>query len=675
MGFSTTLKSNTVNEWKDYYLDYDKLRLRIKNRDFRTMLYNEVNKINSFYFLLERKAVDEKNILFSDIIREFPAESMHESKIQAKATDVETESLKTEGNTDFDEQDEMDFDAFRNKSLNNESGNENKSMLHSEGFASLIPLQKGYTKRKKEKHITEFLHSLVKIKAYRDLNATGLLKLAQKYAAVNKNEIFYNKFNEKLKETYFYKSKRIDSIRNAVKKMYKQVFAKDQPEKAKTVFKRLGRGTKTLDIFYLMSGLLVGSGTTIAAWIYDLSSKEYKFMTAINNIFIGFLFFGLCLKAFKNFSINYKFIFNFDVVSSLNNSIYFMIVSSLLFLNSFLFLVKSDFESYVTYLQLFFPLAFLFNPLDMFYLNSRIYLISVYTRGLLLPMSTIRFRHFYFVDILQSFKFSFVTIVGYFLGESQFKKGYPTMAFSLFPIVRFLQCMRRFYSSRLFFPHVANASKYSLVLMAIFFEAFEEFSSQMKDTSSTLRFLKYTFMFMSTTSSFCWDIFVDWAIPRNRYMFPYMFYVFAAGTNFLVRFYWLILLSASRLFNVPVQSLKNPIIMSVAEIARRSLWTVIRVEVEHLNNCDELKLKKAINLTAGEFFYKKDIDESYQANISSMMTETEFETEMEEKGVAEQEERGAAPVNSATDDDSNVDYEDATSYENKGSTESHEDTE
>ncbi|ELA42051.1 uncharacterized protein VICG_00900 [Vittaforma corneae ATCC 50505] len=673
MGFSTTLKSNTVNEWKDYYLDYDKLRLRIKNRDFRTMLYNEVNKINSFYFLLERKAVDEKNILFSDIITEFPIESAHEPKTQIRNIDIEDANLSTGvGNTDLDDQDEMDFDTFRSKRLN-ESGNENKSMLHSEGFASLIPLQKGYTKRKKEKHITEFLHSLVKIKAYRDLNATGLLKLARRYATVNKNEVFYNKFNEKLKETYFYKSKRIDSIRSAVKKMYKQVFAKDQPEKAKTIFKRLGKGTKTLDVFYLMSGLLVGSGVTIAAWLYDLNSEEYRFMTAINNILIGFLFFGLCLKAFKNFSINYKFIFNFDVASSLNNSIYFMIISSMLFLNSFLFLIRSDFESYVVYLQLFFPLAFLFNPLDMFYLNSRIYLISVYTRGILLPMSTIRFRHFYFVDILQSFRFPFEIIVGHFLSESQLKEGYPLMAFSLFPIVRFLQCMRRFYSSRLFFPHVANASKYTLIFMAVFFEAFEKFSSQTDDPNNTLRFLKYIFKLMSTTSSFCWDIFVDWVIPRNRYMFPYMFYIFAAGTNFLVRFYWIISLSFAHLFDVSIP--ENPILMSVAEIVRRSVWTVIRVEVEHLNNCDELKFKKAINLTAGELFYKKDIDESYQANISNIMTETEFETEMEEKNKTEMETKGATLEYSATEEDSNANNEDINSYENKGSTESHEDTE
>lgn len=292
MGFSNTLKSNVVNEWKDYYVNYSKLRTRIANKDFRSMLYNEVNKINSFYFLLEKKAVDEKNTLFDDIMLELPGEGGYDLKAQTETTDIEkSNSKKILGEAENVEN--TDVGLYDNKETPNSSENDSVSFLKTKGLASFIPLNKGYTRRKREKHITEFLHSLVKIKAYRDLNTTGLLKLAKKYAETSNNEGFYKKFNQKLKETYFYKSKRIDSIRNAIKKMYQQIFAKGEPEKAKRVFKRLERGSKSLDVLYLITGIFTGLAISIAFKEYNPLSTDYKFLMALNCILVGFFYIWL----------------------------------------------------------------------------------------------------------------------------------------------------------------------------------------------------------------------------------------------------------------------------------------------------------------------------------------------------------------------------------------------
>lgn len=642
MGFSNTLKSNSVNEWKDYYLDYDRLRVRIKNRDFRTMLYNEVNKVNSFYFLLEKKAVDEKNNLFSEIISDFPGEYVYDSKAQTEHTDVELSKKKEMEKKDLDDPEGLDIDFSQTQ--------ENKSFLQSEGLASLIPLQNGYMKRKKEKHFTEFLHSLIKIKAYRDLNATGLLKLAKRYSELNQNTVFYEKFHDKLKETYFYKSKRIDSIRNAVKKMYKRVFAKNQPEKAKSVFRRIGKGSKPLDVFYLISGLLIGISIAMISQFSNENPpgteyfRRFKFTNAVNCIFFGFIFFGLCLKAFKNYSINYKFIFNFDVVSLLNNSIYFLLVSILMFINNTLFLLGKKFE-YLPLIQMTIPLMFMFNPFDCLFLNSRLYVIGAFGRSLLLPISTIRFRHFYFVDVLQSFRYPLEIITTYFIpGESG--ERYALMLFSFFPIVRILQCLKRFSSSKLLFPHIANAIKYTFVLSTVILEILEKLY---KDTQH-LTTIKYVVKWISTISSFMWDIFVDWMIMRNRYTFPHGFYGFALGLNFLVRFYWMAPLLSEFVSKEQIKSHKW--MECLFEIFRRTVWTMIRVEVEHLNNCDELKVKKSINLTAGELFYKKDIEESFQTNMSNLITETEFETEMEGNKTEE------SVRMETTEEESKVEYED-----------------
>ncbi|KAM0679696.1 Xenotropic and polytropic retrovirus receptor 1 [Glugoides intestinalis] len=624
MGFSNTLKSNVVNEWKDYYVNYSKLRMRIGNKDFRSMLYNEVNKINSFYFLLEKKAVDEKNTLFDDIMLELPGECGYDLKAQTETTDIEKANTKM-ALREAENTENTDVGLYDNKETPNSSENDSSSFLKNKGLASFIPLNKGYTRRKREKHITEFLHSLVKIKAYRDLNTTGLLKLAKRYAETNNTEGFYKKFNQKLKETYFYKSKRIDSIRNAIKKMYQQIFAKGQPEKAKRIFKRLENGSKTFDVLYLITGIFTGMAVSIAFKEYDPISPDYKLLMALNCILVGFFTFGLCLKAFKNFSINYKFIFNFDVVSSLNNSIYMLLISSFLFCNNALFLYKDKLDGYLTVLQLMFPTAFLLNPFDIFFMNSRLYVISAFTRGILLPISTIRFRHFYFIDVLQSFRYSFDILIDCLVEDQSSRNILSLFVLGAFPFLRILQCLKRFSVSRLYFPHIANATKYLIVLLSIAFEVLERVCDP--ETKPLFKSIKYALKLVGTICSFFWDILIDWVIFRNRYMFPKGFYTFALIYNFFIRFYWLFLLSPSHPSWLP----SAPILLSLAEILRRSIWTLIRVEVEHLNNCDELKLKKAINLTAGELFYKKNINEAYKTTMESLVNETEFETEMEEE--------------------------------------------
>ena len=651
MGFSNTLKRNVVNEWKDYYVDYDRLRMRIQNKEFKSMLYSEVNKINSFYFLLEKKAVNEKYHLFNEILPDQPSEEANDPKTQDSEFEDEKYSADGLGRS------------------TNESENDNKALLDQNSLSNYIPLKKGYAKRKKEKFITEFLHSLVKIKAYRDLNSSGLLKLAKKYAATFQNEIFYEKFNQKLKETYFYKSKRVDSIRNLVKKTYKKTFAKDQPEKAKIVFKRLGKESKTLDIFYILSGFFAGI-TFALSFIYGNEDIiGHKFISGVNNFYLGFFLFGLCLKIFKFYSINYKFIFNFDVVSSMNNSIFLLMVSSLLLISNIIYFYK-DLFTFVNPLNVIslMPLIFICNPLDFFCLNSRIYLISALSKGLFMPISTIRFRHFYFVDVIQSFKLPLEAVIIGLFPNSDNNKLYSKFIYLLFPGIRILQCLKRFVSSRLIFPHIANALKYLLVLIFLLLDII---TFKDPEPNENLTVILIFLRLMSSIASFSWDILIDWVIFRNRYMYPNEFYVFAVIFNFIIRFYW------TKTFLFPStdndskhQSVVNnyAMIESAAEISRRFIWTLLRVEVEHLNNCDELKFKKSINLTSGEFFYKKDVVESNLAN-EDFNNETEFETEMEgtddnAKDVSEADnEKNVSTVEekSATEDEDTIEHEDEDS--------------
>lgn len=626
MGFSNSLKSNVVNEWKDYYLDYDRLRSKIKHRDFKPSLYNEMAKVNNFYFLLEKKAVDEKNKIFEEAFKQ----EIEIEKARTETTDTELiQKPKRTRNSLLEQTDDEDAClSKKNYTISNETSTTdfdmNSSFNLSDKFVDFMNIKKGFRKRKKEKHITEFLNSLVKIKSYRDLNSTGFIKLAKKYSEVHKNPKFYEKFTKKLEENYFYKSKRIGSIKNATKKIYKQLFAKNEPGKAKTVFKRLGKDSKSIDIYYIAAGLLMGTTIPLGLRMDKeafAGKNAYLLFHAISNFFWGIILFGLALKIFKNFAINYKFIFNFDVVSSMNNSKYVLLISSLLFLNTILFTSLPNIASILSinqyvaedlacYFAIILPAFIFLCPLNIFFRNSRIYLMAVLARAIFLPISSIRFRHFYFIDFLQSFKFSIVNITNYLMSNN----WGSFLIFCIFPVVRILQCLKRFSSSKLVFPHILNAFKYFLVLLSLSMDKIYLSNKNQPNIKLTAIILKV----ISAVSSFLWDVVIDWAIIRNRYTYSKYVYFFAILYNFFARYFGVFIFLTAQ----DNDTLK--IIESLVEITRRFIWTLIRVEIEHLNNCDELKSKKSINLTAGELFYRKDHEEAFQNNIS-FDTETEYE--------------------------------------------------
>ena len=198
MGFAEHIKSRAVSGWKDFYIDYDELISKIKTKEFRPALIAELTKINSFYFLLEKKAVEQKNKLFEEIVEDISNEGFSIIRAKSEKTldprkrygldDSEINSLKkTAGDNNIGiymdlEPVKMDNslkdtvisvrdenDCKFSISSGSEKGKYQKTANKIEfGFGKFIGFSKGFNKRKKEKHMTELVHSLVKIKGYRN---------------------------------------------------------------------------------------------------------------------------------------------------------------------------------------------------------------------------------------------------------------------------------------------------------------------------------------------------------------------------------------------------------------------------------------------------------------------------------------------------------------------------
>ncbi len=709
MGFSQNIKNNAVPEWKDYYTNYEMLQAKLKHKSFRSSLYNELNKVNNFYFLLEKNAVDEKNRIFDDVFTDMPNENFEDLRVQTENDDddiilsnrnsvIKSLKKKSKGrrnnnrnksDIDKDQNGEICYNDISNinKNINNDvnvkntdkainkldkGNNTAREYLSSSkesrtswdrgedemvsGLSRFIKIPRAMQRRKKEKNITEFLQSLGKINTYKNINSSALQKLAKKHAEIKKDPEFLVEFTEKLQSAYFYKSKRIELIRIAIKELYRRIFAKNEPEKARRVFNQLRRGgSESADWKFILGGIIIGISFVIACSLYSPLQTNNDIFWGMNNIYLGFFLFGFCLKVFKFSKINYKFIFNFDVCSSLNNASYFMTISFFLAFHvfSFFFLKKTSImekiSNSITFLKSFaisIQWCALLAPIDILYYNSRIYLIGVYARAILQPLSRIKFRHFYFVDVALSYTYTLQALLD-FCGLKD--DIYVTSIILSIPIIRILQSLKRYSHSTVGFPHIMNCLKF---LIAIIYKVFRTTEKRIPTVKKFSILFGITNIFASTF----WDIFMDWQIFRKRYLFPKKTYAIILIFSIFTRF-----MSTFSFFNIFIEPKKIDAIM---EIIRRFLWTLIRVEVEHLNNCDELRIKNVINLTNGELFYKKDHnDNKVEIQTSGETTATDTETEVERSTKSTYRDVNLSLLTDKTDDElrgNQADIEDET---------------
>lgn len=631
MRFSNTLKSNQVNEWKENYVSYEVLKpliLEDKER-FKIKVASELKNINDFFFLLEKKAMAEKEEIFDDVdvniegkraSDDFHVQSGYSQEDNGYLSDgyaVDKEghhSVLKMGDGKFCEVETGDTGI---ESENEESGaitlsegtgdrhlyfSKGSSSERKRGIGRIFRLPKQFEKRKREKNIQEFLHAVISIKRFRELNYTGLMKLSRKYDKIYPSERFHESFAKKVNDSYFNKSKRIDDVYKAVKELYKNVFAKDDPDKARTVFRKLKSRSKTDPGISYLSGVLGGMSVMLMCMMdFQKKQKDMELFFALVLFQYSAFLFGLCFVVFKRFYINYKFIFNFDVCSSLDSGKYLFLVSLFIFVNTLGTWINTKLLHFDPYWMVFIQLMALVAPHKIFHYNSRFYFLSVFSKITILPLSFVRFRHFYFADVGQSLTFCFKRLLFYGTCLDWRIEGFIN---SFFSIIRLLQCLRRYRDTRLRFPHVANAIKYILSILA-------GISIPLYEHMRTEEFLAYkiTILSISSVCSCAWDVFVDWGIVRDKIMYPRCSYSCGVVFNIVCRFFWTLMF----FFNI------SPFWAAFVEISRRFVWTVFRIEFEHLNNCSEFKSKGSIWLTSRELFYKKD----YEANIGTNDTETE----------------------------------------------------
>ena len=186
-------------------------------------------------------------------------------------------------------------------------------------------------------------------------------------------------------------------------------------------------------------------------------------------------------------------------------------------------------------------------------------------------------------------------------------------------LIRFCQCLRMYSATKQRFPHLANGFKYCFAQSVVLFGALH-FNVDTSQKFTTVKILWISSYALSTLYTYLWDVLMDWGLSmswskfqmlRKRRMISVVRwpYYSAMVADFFLRFLWTVSLvpaSASVGFGVFLHDKIVPW-LGFIEIFRRSMWSVFRLENEHLNNTSGYRRSKYVPLHFDEHSRQKSV--------------------------------------------------------------------
>ncbi|KAI5172295.1 xenotropic and polytropic retrovirus receptor 1 [Nematocida sp. LUAm3] len=556
MKFSKTLKEKQVQEWRKKYIAYEQLKnmMDVPDEVFFAAINKEIEKVEEFYKILERGA--ERGLF--NIVELFSEEE-----------DPNIKEL---------------IESPHTQRLINRIG-------------SIPRQQRNFPEREKKKRqkavesrVLEYYMVLNKILKYKEMNIVGFRKILKKYDKHNETaygpdvmqkivgkETFYNTYINELMQFTRVLHKKITPIRNR--------------DRAKKLVVDLTQADDAGDASSFFSGAMCTGG--LIALLSTLE-KEFSFWYCVLGIVDGmFLIFCVLFYICRRHFINYMLILDLNLKPKLKISKCFLLICiSFLFHGvSALCKIPVFYICCISAIMAFLPVNVLYKRIRYYMLNS---LLGVFLYSIQGP---VRFQHFFIADHLLSSR----PLLLWSLRMAYENPNHiaVTSIYTIPIAIRISQCMRRHFEQRkthVYF-HLCNMCKYFVMLVS--------------DISNILSaYVPFTLclglLSISQTFGFFWDIWVDWMLYNRPKVFQKWFYVFSVAVNAGCRGLIVGFFIVSR--NIPsMEKYNNSVSLALCflELFRRLLWGVIRIEVEHLNNCDRLK---AINGPLNDLFYLENVD-------------------------------------------------------------------
>jgi len=270
-----------------------------------------------------------------------------------------------------------------------------------------------------------------------------------------------------------------------------------------------------------------------------------------------------------------------------------------------------------------FTLLYLFNPTRTLHYRARRWLLKILFRILTAPYYPVRFADFWLADQLNSLVvplLDFQYLICYYVyvwdrpgndeGKCTDPKNVIRPIIALLPAWwRFVQCIRRFYTTRKAFPHLVNAGKYATGMFVTLFSTVSSVREETDGSRSALFYIWIISLLFSTFYTLTWDIKMDWGLfsqnaGENRFLreqivYDYKaYYYIAILSDVIFRFLWTLTVSIGN-----AGFLHNEfftLFLATCEVIRRFIWNFFRLENEHLNNVGEFRAVRDISIKVME---------------------------------------------------------------------------
>ncbi|KAH3708750.1 hypothetical protein DPMN_068209, partial [Dreissena polymorpha] len=393
---------------------------------------------------------------------------------------------------------------------------------------------------------SEFYLSLILLQNYQTLNFTGFRKILKKHDKLMKTTRGMAWRQAHVDTATFYTNKEVDHLisevennvtsnleggnrQKAMKRL--RVPPLGDKENPMTTF-RVGMFSGVFAVLILV--IIVTASFTKKSDSWEPALRMYRGMfIVILDIFL----LGINTYGWRSSGVNHVLIFEIDPRHHLTHQQLMELSTGLavMWCISALGYLFSGFFGVSGYI---FPLAmagfmllFLINPIKIFHHSSRMWLLRILFRIFTAPFHHVGFADFWLADQLNSLvtvllDFEFMACFYAFevdwIGPDRpsvctsYAYGIRTVISILPAWFRFAQCLRRYRDTKLVFPHVINAGKYSTTFLTAIFQTLYRLQIEREGEEHRQSHVFFYLWIVAAVFSSCytltWDLKMDWGL-------------------------------------------------------------------------------------------------------------------------------------------------------------------